>query len=396
MPHPPALTPARIDSLDALRGFALLGILVVNIQLFASGAGNLGLQPEGTGPLDQAVRFLVALAFEGKFYLLFSFLFGYSFTLQAQSAERDSADFPARMRRRLAMLWIFGALHAVLVFYGDILATYAVMGLVLLVWRDKNDRQLWQAACALFGVTTAVWLAIGVALEVPAAPLDVAALAADAQQVVDAYTQSASSAWQQNLRDVALAAVGLIFVQAPMALAMFCVGRVAARHGLLARPDQHAALLHRMLTWGIGIGLPGAVVYAYLSLYTPMPLLGLAMGLATAPFLTAAYVAGALLLLRSNVGHTLRRLLVPVGRMALSHYLTQSVVLAWVFYAYGLGWMGQRSPVAVLGIALALFAVQVAISRWWLRRAPYGWMEWLLRAATLGHRPTGRRPGDAG
>ena len=153
MPHPPALSPARIDSLDALRGFALLGILVVNIQLFASGAGNLGLQPEGTGPLDQAVRFLVALAFEGKFYLLFSFLFGYSFTFQAQSAERDSADFPARMRRRLAMLWIVGALHAVLVFYGDILATYAVMGMVLLVWRDKDDRQLWRAACTLFGIT---------------------------------------------------------------------------------------------------------------------------------------------------------------------------------------------------------------------------------------------------
>ncbi|WP_245439765.1 hypothetical protein [Aminobacter sp. MSH1] len=119
----------RITNVDALRGFALFGILVVNITAFSSPYYGLGVaDPAFAAPLDQAVRFIVAFLFETKFYLLFSFLFGYSFTLQMASAERAGEAFVPRLLRRQAGLWVIGLAHAVLLFHGDILTTYAVLG----------------------------------------------------------------------------------------------------------------------------------------------------------------------------------------------------------------------------------------------------------------------------
>ncbi|MEG1053463.1 MAG: DUF418 domain-containing protein, partial [Janthinobacterium sp.] len=120
--------PTRIADVDALRGCALFGILVVNIGAFATPWFGLGLtDPAFHGGVDRATHFLVALLFETKFYLLFSFLFGYSFTLQMQAAARADAPFVPRMLRRQAGLWLIGALHAVFLFHGDILTTYAVL-----------------------------------------------------------------------------------------------------------------------------------------------------------------------------------------------------------------------------------------------------------------------------
>lgn len=126
----------RLAQVDALRGFALLGILVVNIGYMASTYHGSGLEDPGfASPLDGAVRWFVTVFFEAKFFLLFSFLFGYSFTLQLDSAERSGARFAPRFLRRLAGLFVLGALHAVLLFPGDILTMYAVLGLILLAAR---------------------------------------------------------------------------------------------------------------------------------------------------------------------------------------------------------------------------------------------------------------------
>lgn len=374
---------SRIETVDALRGVALFGILVVNIQFFASSYQSQGLlDPRFDGPFSLATRFLTALAFEGKFYLLFSFLFGYSFTLQASAAARDGASLVTRSQRRLGLLWVIGALHAALLFYGDILTTYAVLGFVLLAWRQKADRQLARTALWLMVLTTLLWCGVAALVHGPSLKADLSAIHAESARIVAAYTASPASALRQNLSDLPLMAMALFSVQAPMTLAMFCLGLLAGRHQLLSDPSRHAALLHRVRWIGLAIGLPGALATAYVSVFTPAVMTGLAIGLATAPFLTAAYIAWALRIFEGPRGQTWRRALAPVGRMALSHYLMQSVVLAFVFYGYGLGLMGQLAPPAVLGVAIGLFALQMGISRWWLRRFAHGWLEGLLRAVT--------------
>ena len=124
-------TAQRIQTIDAIRGFALFGILIVNILTFSSVYYETGLAPAGaTGEsgLAKALAFLVSALFELKFYLLFSFLFGYSVTLQMQSAERAGTGFLPRMFRRQTGLFAIGATHAVFLFHGDTLTTYAILG----------------------------------------------------------------------------------------------------------------------------------------------------------------------------------------------------------------------------------------------------------------------------
>ncbi len=130
-------TGSRLQNVDALRGFALLGILVVNVWAFADPYyASTETNPTFDSGLDHAIRFLVSLLFETKFYLLFSFLFGYSFTLQMAAAERAGTGFVPRMLRRQSGLLAIGLLHGALLYYGEILSMYAVLGLILLACRN--------------------------------------------------------------------------------------------------------------------------------------------------------------------------------------------------------------------------------------------------------------------
>src|SRR5699024_2433769 len=133
-------SPTRVHDVDALRGFALLGIFVVNITFMASAyPGNLVDDPSFSSPLDGAARFVVAALFSMKFYLLFSFLFGYSFVLQMEAARRAGEAFAPRMLRRILGLFVIGVAHTVLLYGGDVLTTYAVVGLILLVLHRVRD-----------------------------------------------------------------------------------------------------------------------------------------------------------------------------------------------------------------------------------------------------------------
>ncbi len=393
----PATPSPRLDTLDALRGIALFGILVVNIQFFGSTLhGTAVADPVFDSAWDQAVSGFISLVFESKFYLLFSFLFGYSFTLQMAAAERDGAGIVPRMARRLLGLWGLGALHAVLLFPGDILTTYALLGVVLLAWRHAGDRQLVRRAIVLTGLTALVLGAIGGLASLVALPDDAAQSAAAAQQAAAAYTGTVATVVAQNVHELGQVWPVLLLIQAPCALAMFLLGMLAGRHGVLADPERFRALGTRLLWCGLLIGLPGAIAYAVaMTQFSRSPdggLIGVAISLATAPFLSAAYAVLAIRLLRHPRGQGLRRWLAPAGRMALSGYLMQSAAMAVIFTAYGAGLVNRLSPGAVLGIALALFAVQLVISRWWMARFAYGGAEWALRAVTLWRWPAWRRP----
>ena len=142
--------PQRQTTVDALRGFALLGILVVNIATFASTYYGMGLPDPLANALPERLAVIVrTFVFETKFYLLFSFLFGYSFQLQKAAAQRAGRAFAPRMARRLLALWLLGVAHGVLLYQGDILTTYGVIGVVVLLLHRRGDRLLLGAGIAL-------------------------------------------------------------------------------------------------------------------------------------------------------------------------------------------------------------------------------------------------------
>ncbi|KQW93715.1 hypothetical protein ASC94_14095 [Massilia sp. Root418] len=378
----------RLQHVDALRGFALLGILSVNIWAFAdSHFASPTSNPAYGSALDNAVRFAAALLFETKFYLLFSFLFGYSVTLQMDAAARAHAAFLPRMLRRQAGLIALGLLHGALLFYGDIMSLYGALGLVLLARRHWPPARAATAAIWLLGIMGAGWMLFGLLFigvtEAPPPDPDVIVK-------LQAFTGSAAATQAYHLGHLADMLGIILLLQGPSAMALFFLGFAAGRLRLFEQPDLYREAARRLLRAGLPMGLAGALCYAIASTYAPggwFEVMAFGLGQLTAPLLCFSYVAGALLLFARPAGKRIEAALAPMGKMALSNYLLQSLLLGLLFTGYGLRLIDRLSPLAVLACVPPIYALQMLLSRWWLGRYRYGPGEWLLRAATLGAIP---------
>lgn len=376
----------RIHDVDALRGFALLGIFVVNITFMASAyPGNLVEDPAFSSPLDSAARFVVAALFSMKFYLLFSFLFGYSFVLQMEAAKRAGAAFVPRMLRRVVGLFVIGVGHIVILYSGDVLTTYAVICLILLAMYRVRDRTALITAGVMYGVVT-------LSLVISAAFLDREMfMPSHSEALLEAASQtqamlgSPADIIGHHVAGLDLLVIQAASLQGPTALAMFLLGMVAARRRFFSGLTDRSVLLRRIQWVGFGVGLPGGVLYALLGGDTNT--WATAVSVVTAPLLTAAYVATLVRAMHAPWGRKLRGALAPVGRVALTNYLGQSLVGLVLFSGVGLGLAGQVSPPILIVLALVVFAVQAAISAWWLQRHRYGPAEYLLRCFTNWSRP---------
>ncbi|MCX5116835.1 DUF418 domain-containing protein [Micromonospora sp. NBC_00362] len=359
--------------MDALRGSALLLILLVNIAFFSSGYDFHLVDDPARGAVDLLIAGAVELFFAMKAYLLFAFLFGYSFTLQLESAARRGVAFRPAFLRRLSGLFVLGVLHAVLLFHGDILATYALLGLVLLAVRRVEPRTALIAAASIIG-GIAVVVGVAAVLGATLVPDEAAALSAGARSTL-ALGGGLGDVVVEHLRSMP-AMIGGLVVQGPLAFAAFLVGLAAGKHRLLATVPAHQDLLRRCERVGYPIGLAGAVVFAVGG--STANLTGLMVSIVTAPFLAAAYAATLLRLFTR--WPRLADVFAPAGRMALTNYLAQSLVCVLVFTGVGWGLVGRTSPAQTLLIALVIVAVQLVVSSWWLRRFRYGPVEWALRA----------------
>lgn len=393
-----ATAQARLAQVDGLRGFALFGIFVVNSGMIASPYHAVGLpDPAFAGPLDAAVRWAIALLFETKFYLLFSFLFGYSFTLQMGAAERSAVRFTPRFLRRLFGLALLGLAHAMLFYPGDILLAYALLGLLLLAWRRLEPGRALRRARWMGVLAALLWLAMGLlVLWLPGTVDDATPYRSDAQAALAAYRGGWLSTVVQNTREWAHNIWWqLLMVQGPFVVVMFLVGYALGRREALADPWRVPGRLRRLLLLGLLPGLAGAVFYASTGLPSvPLSwkLLGLAVGLSSAPLLSLSYAAAFLLLWRGAPGAWMATWLAPAGRMALTLYLMQSVLCALIFTGWGLRGVSAVSPLGVLVLVCTLFGLQLALARWWMQRYAQGPVEGLLRALTLAAWPHWRRP----
>lgn len=379
----------RIHDIDALRGFALLGILVVNITFAASGFPiNVADDPTYSSGLDHAVHWLSATFVDMKFYLLFSFLFGYSFQSQLEAAQRVGAAFKPRMLRRLAGLFLIGWLHMIFLITGDILTVYALLGLVLLAMRGVKDKTALIVAGAIYAY---LFLALGTSALFldTSSVIDPTTAVAAAQETTRNLAGSFGDVIGEHLKALPLYGLSQLTVQGPTTLAVLLLGMVAGRRRLLSNVTGKEQVLRKIQLVGFPVGILGGTVYA--SSGGNGDTFAVLASVMTAPILAAAYVATLLRILRSGRGRGLGNVLAPAGRMALSNYLGQSVATLLIFTGVGFGLVGQVSPLETFGYAIAIFAVQVGISHWWMTRYGCGPVEGVLRAVTNATPPTWKK-----
>ncbi|PKV13670.1 DUF418 domain-containing protein [Xanthomonas prunicola] len=396
----PIAATERIVVLDVLRGVALLGILLMNMEAFV---GPLDLAMTGVDPhwhgADRVADALVYVFVQGKFYTLFSLLFGMGFAAMAQrAAQAGRAFFGLYLRRTLALLAI-GLAHALLVWSGDILVTYALLALLLLSARNVPMITLPWLAALVYLCAPGVTLLYGVASELaqadPVAAVQWKAAMADAAQQALANVQAQRAAFGsgtylqatvQRWHDVQEAMTGLS-INGPVMLGMFLLGTWFVRSGAIAAPERFprlfATLRYAVLPLGLGVMLTSYALEPWIDpARLDMRLSGaFALSLIAGPLMCLGYAAWVVRLAPRLAW------LAPAGRMALSNYLLQSLVCTGIFYGYGLGYFEQLPRVWQLPFALAFFALQVLLSRCWLHWFLFGPMEWLWRSVTYLHIP---------
>ncbi|MFC4442955.1 DUF418 domain-containing protein [Caulobacter henricii] len=378
--------------LDALRGFALLGIFISHIPDF-SGQGVL------SGPdlalldlfgLDDAAATAQDFLIRGKFYALFSLLFGIGFALQMESAARRGADFARHFVRRLTVLLAIGLVHASL-WYGDILKDYALIGFVLLLARRWSLRTLAWATALAFAARL-VW------------PLIVAALFAMIGSTAsdgnpgDSFALSAAAFAGPDLAKALLANLALVKLKALQmvydgkaisVLSMFLLGAVVGRLGLYRNLSDHGRTFALLFWICAPVGVIGNGILTPLHAATPdFPptgpwiLEGCLFAVAV-PAMAIAYASG-FAWLWSRGGAKFLAWLAPAGRMALTTYVSQTLIGITLFYGLGLGLAGQVGRVEGMLLAIGIFALQCAMASLWLRRFQFGPIEWLWRRLTYG------------
>lgn len=385
-----SVRPGRLAQLDVLRGIAVFGILLVNIWGFAWGTLSLryGTLPTPAPWLDQAAIFLVAAFAEFKFYPIFAFLFGAGFALHTRSLRQQLGSWQAAQavyQRRLRWLLLIGLLHGFLIWSGDVLSSYALGGMLILSL----------ASARLGRVRNLAWLLAGgfllfMALLYPVSPgmteIDTTRQLQEFAGRYAIYTEGGLLAVAAlRVRDYAMQML-FVIVMLPHVIVLFSLGILSVRLGWLTEPQRHRQVWRRVLAVGLGLGLPFNLLAAtallqqtidpYQTNYNSMlfELLLYAGG----PLLAAGYVA-ALMLAGPALMAALARWLAPVGRMALSNYLAQSLLGTFLLQGWGLAWGARLRPIEMLALALAIMAAQIVISRCWLARFRQGPVEALWR-----------------
>jgi uncharacterized protein len=375
---------------DQLRGFALLGIIVVNMPWLA--VANFGIWELQLSNLsDKVVAFLIVALAQGKFYLLFAFLFGYSLTLFLKSRSTNSIN---RYLRRLVGLALLGAGHACLFFYGDILMSYALLGLVLLLFIGRSTRTVLCASAFSYVIGLAL-LAL-VFFETRGSENSVGGIIANTNALDEAIKGSFLDSVVGRANTLPEVLLGQITFNWFPALSMFLLGLVCGRVGLLSNPTEHIRLWRACVLVGVFVGLPAGIASAWLALVPEDPtgvfgIAGVVVGFALAPALSAGYVGAiALLSHRRFVSYA-----EPAGRMSLTGYLGESILLAAIFCGWGLGLFGTLSLTQSLLIALGVWVALDVFAKQWLRSFAYGPFEWILRSWSNLEIATLRKPSQS-
>jgi len=393
----------RLDSVDVVRGAAILGILLVNMDLFFF---PLYMDYLGVTWFDDPVnngveRALLGFA-KGKFYTIFSILFGFGLAIQFERFRAGGLRFSDFWLRRMLVLLAFGLLHGLLIWFGDILVWYAIGGIALLPFRHAKPRTLKIWVVVLLIVPLALTIVLTLMIQLAGTvPMTADHLSQGFDEQIQAFEKALAEARDRYPQAGVVETLGLNVRQwfqvvswlpllLPNVVGMFVLGLLFARYRLFHDAVTYLPRIRAALVWLIPLALAtnGACVLLDGRFNPAIP--G-GLSLLNMISMSVGQLAGCLtyifLLLVAFHSARMRRFIAPlgaVGRMALTNYLTHSFVFTTLANGYGAGLYGRVSPFTGLVMTVAVFGIQIVVSNAWLRRFRFGPFEWLWRSLTYG------------
>ncbi|MFD2829045.1 DUF418 domain-containing protein [Corticicoccus populi] len=376
----------RVHEIDGIRGFALLGILMMNIMSFASPMMQYSIEGrENTlftsTAADEGVIMFINTFVTANFYTMFSFLFGLGFYIFLTRANEKGHHANRLFIRRIILLLLFGLMHGILLWYGDILWTYAVAGIFLLLFYKLSPKTNLITGIVILSAGTVFTLLI----------------AGLGSMMGDIEGTSSFRLWfdmQETILngsyiDVIIMNSSIMtlmlfqaFVTVPNVLAMFLIGLYAAQKGIFQNLDAHRTLINRTAVIGLSVGLPVKILSGYGLTYGGMDPFWSSIGILAntlgGPLMALSYIALFIIIARKT--KVFVKLLQPVGQMALTNYISQTVIMLIIFY--GFNFFNQVSPVWFIPIVISVFIFQIGFSHIWMRIFRYGPLEWLWRSFT--------------
>ena len=384
----PVIPKNRIEYLDALRGIALLGIILANMVCYSlylylseNQIENIGLSR-----LDRVLDFFELMLIEGKFYTIFSILFGIGFSIILERSRSKNQNFIRFFLWRMTLLAFIGVIHAIFFWHNDILFFYACCGMLLIPMARLSHRSIFFVTLTMFLIPLGIKMTFGTTtdlfLQIRDQLFDKFGFTINNR--VDVWTsgnwknilQLNLSMWFSQFQFVI--GNGMIF----KIFGSFLIGFLVGRKKLHERLIELKPKLKKLAFWGIIIGLILNFIYAS-NFYTDSWKLTLSEAFGILP-LSLGYVALAALFWQSNRFKKGMSLFVPVGRMALTNYIFQSVICTLIFYNTGLALGAEYGPSSYLLLGLIVYGCQVIFSKIWLIKFQFGPLEWLWRSLTYG------------
>lgn len=380
----------RINSIDALRGFALFGILMFHCMEHF----DLMIVPELASPfwqkIDGMVYEVIAFLFAGKAYAIFSLLFGLSFFMQMDSQADKGVDFRLRFLWRLTLLLALGYLNGI-VYMGEFFVVYAILGIFLIPLFKVPTK--WLVALIILFFLQIPDVITFVSLLSGNAPNEPTSLVAYMDQLYEECAQlfihgSLSDVLQFNMWKGQFAKLLWVFNNAryPQLIGLFILGMLIGRYGIHKSEEKMVKYSRMALPYSIGVF---AFFYAIVILLPYFGLDGFALRAGTMLFKTYAnlgmmlmYVSGFTLLYYNTKARKAMDKMAPVGRMSVTNYMAQGFIGVPLFYGFGLNLAVELSFMECMLVGLAIYAVQLLYSNWWMKRYYYGPVEWLWRTLT--------------
>jgi uncharacterized protein len=391
----------REPLMDVLRGFAILGIFIANLHYMSM------YHPEKEGvffsKFDDTVEYLQALLIDGKFYSIFSILFGWGISMQMSKVRGAGISGTQFARKRLGFMLLLGLMHALFLWTGDIVAFYAVIGFLLLYFQNRSNRRIlrWSVALILLPIPlymmkmlwppsnyfTYLFDDAGDWLQMSVAHLDPGYDIMDAE-VVTSWTEL----WKLNLGGIFYRISDLLFTsRIPKVLGLFLLGFMIGRGGYYKKLLANQSLMMKITAICFSLGLffnalmarytPNVVQYYNLRVSGLYQTITYAFGVAP---LAIAYMTTIALIFENAAVKKILMFFQPVGQMAFTNYILQSLLGILIFQGIGLNWGGEFGPLAWTILAILIFLLQVIFSFFWLRLFRHGPVEWLWRSLTYG------------
>ena len=385
----------RIEILDILRGFALLGIIFNNMQYLSGYA----FTPFDT--LKQIINFqfnedvyhFLDIIITAKFYTLFSFLFATGFYIQLSKHTEDSTDFLKTYRRRLFILLVLGAVHS-LIWFGDILFSYAIIGFILILFRNVKSKNLLRWSIFILLLPFLIDLVLLPFFQTPAtisfntttSMVHVNYPDMTPEAVINTYQNgSVADIFLLNFHNLVWKYMGYFPSGQYFTLfGIFLLGYYLASIGFFTEKSKPIVLLVISLIIGLLATFSARIIGGSLYRWPPTlaNILFKFLLLIGQIFMCISYITCIYKIVQTSIGKRILKYLIPMGRMALSNYLFQTIIMIVIFFNFGFNLFGRIGLIQTMGIAILILAIQIIFSNIWLKHFRFGPFEWLWRSLT--------------